>query len=190
MTELNFVVQNQFFIPSPMERVRERVKHLPLGSICIFLLKYTIASLARLYKKKEKQTFVLFLFFLNQTSATSYLPRGWPPKYCRHYESLRPCSGWERVFSSRLVTDKPVTVLLAHSKLHNNYKLTQPSISFDSPLAPVEFSSKTLTSLRYVRACSSCSRKPTLHSHRLPYFRKSPRPISISRLKMLPLLHL
>ena len=47
-------------------------------------------------------------------SATGYLPRRWPAKYCHCYESLRPCSGWERVVSSRLVTDE----FCFHSPLH------------------------------------------------------------------------
>ena len=38
--------------------------------------------------------------------AASYLPRGWPPKYCHRYESLRPCSGWERVVYSHLATSE------------------------------------------------------------------------------------
>ena len=38
--------------------------------------------------------------------ATSYLPGRWPSKYCHRNESFRPCSGWEREFSSRLVTSE------------------------------------------------------------------------------------
>ena len=38
--------------------------------------------------------------------AASYLPRRWPAKYCHRYESLRPCSGWERVVSSHLATSE------------------------------------------------------------------------------------
>ena len=60
-------------------------------------------------------------------SATSYLPGRWPSKYFRLNESLRPCSGWERVFSSRLVTDE--TFWLAHSKLHTRNKLNHQLLS-------------------------------------------------------------
>ena len=38
--------------------------------------------------------------------AASYLPRRWPSKYCHRYESLRPCSGWERVVYSHLATSE------------------------------------------------------------------------------------
>ena len=58
--------------------------------------------------------------------------------------------------------------------------------------APVEFSSKTPTSL--ILCSVPCSSQPPLSRHRhftpTAVLRKSPRPISISRLKMLPLLHL
>ena len=48
--------------------------------------------------------------------ATSYLPRRWPAKYCHRCESFRPCSGWEREFSSLLVTSEFFRDV--HSKLH------------------------------------------------------------------------
>ena len=51
------------------------------------------------------------LFSLNKNLATSYLPRKWPSKYFHRNESLRPCSGWERVFSSRLVTKNVVVTI-------------------------------------------------------------------------------
>ena len=60
--------------------------------------------------------------------ATSYLPRRWPAKYCYRYESLRPCSGWERVESSRLVTSnaiqlpKAIKLHCVQRKLHKDYK--------------------------------------------------------------------
>ena len=173
-------------------------------------------------------------------SATGYLPRRWPAKYCHCYESLRPCSGWERVVSSRLVTDE----FCFHSPLHayaflhlslvslslnylrrfrcicrlrfwlrftySKYRMCIQSCImiinfaiiltlFGSACAIfdcfVSFAFATLTTavflnIRYTTS-SSCSCKPTtlLRFVNLP-FRKSPRPISISRLKMLPLLHL
>ena len=51
------------------------------------------------------------IFYLNKNLATSYLPRKWPSKYFHRNESLRPCSGWERVFSSRLVTKNVVVTI-------------------------------------------------------------------------------
>ena len=128
-------------------------------------------------------------------SATSYLPRRWPSKYFRLNESFRPCSGWERVFSSRLVTDE--SFWLAHSKLHSRNKLnhqllsiliictiTLPWCSGLRPCAP--------TSPYYVsQTCFDCysTIKPVCYTS-AQHFRKSPRPISITRLKMLPLVYL
>ena len=45
-------------------------------------------------------------YFLNMNPAATYLPGGLPPKYCQRKQSLRPCSGWERVGSCRLATRK------------------------------------------------------------------------------------
>ena len=39
-------------------------------------------------------------------SASSYLPGRSSSEYCHRYESLRPCSRWERVVSSRFDTDE------------------------------------------------------------------------------------
>ena len=140
-------------------------------------------------------------------SATSYLPRRWPSKYFRLNESLRPCSGWERVFSSRLVTDESVFAisLLISSVLSVRWKLHKKNISFVitfllstcaiidcfahfalAPLATVVILNLNSTTCS---SCSSTSRRRCL----VPFimnFRKSPRPISIRRLKMLPFLHL
>ena len=55
---------------------------------------------------KKKRTYhpINSLFTLNIVLATSYLPGQWPAEYFRLNESFRPCSGWEREFSSRFVT--------------------------------------------------------------------------------------
>ena len=53
------------------------------------------------------------VLFLNIDSATTYLPRRLPSEYCRREKSLRPCSGWERVVSFCLVTEKPLCFLLS-----------------------------------------------------------------------------
>ena len=62
-------------------------------------------------KKKRTHYPMNSLFSLNKNLATSYLPRKWPSKYFHRNESLRPCSGWERVFSSRLVTKNVVVTI-------------------------------------------------------------------------------
>ena len=62
-------------------------------------------------KKKRTHYPMNSLFNLNKNLATSYLPRKWPSKYFHRNESLRPCSGWERVFSSRLVTKNVVVTI-------------------------------------------------------------------------------
>ena len=86
--------------------------------------------------------------------ATGYLPRRWPSKYCRRYESLRLCSGWEQVVYSCLVTSE----FFEYAQNCIKYKLTYHQLTLDFALQNL--------------------------------FRKSPRPISNARLKMLPLLHL
>ena len=128
--------------------------------------------------------------------ATSYLPRRWPAKYCHRCESLRPCSGWERVFSSLFVTSEFFRSLCTKSCIDNiNSRFHQ---FFHLP--PVQL--KLLRSLRFrythngghskpsLATCLSCFRKPTPLLRFVHLFRKSPRPISNARLKMLPLLHL
>ena len=62
-------------------------------------------------------------------------------------------------------------ILSLRWKLHNDYKLRSHQLS-----------------IRFIRAYKFRSLR-SLHSSEKS-FRKSPRPISISRLKMLPLLHL
>ena len=64
-----------------------------------------LCSFACLSKKTRYEIPFILVFLLILVSATSYLPRRWPAKYFRRYESLRPCSGWVRVVSSRLATD-------------------------------------------------------------------------------------
>ena len=147
--------------------------------------------------------------------ATCYLPRKWPSKYFRLCRSLRPCSGWERVVYLRLVTNKLVvccyrlfSASAVHWRLHNDISLrfhlwlSNSCFRFCDTLSPA---------LAFVRLLlhtpqsftSFYSRKTSVHF--APCFfefgaslrhstqnliRKSPRPISIAWLKMLPLLHL
>ena len=127
-------------------------------------------------------------------SATSYLPRRWPSKYFRLNESLRPCSGWERVFSSRLVTDE------FFEYAQNCIVEINLIINFFPHVPPVQSLIASLILLRFIR--NGGYYKPSLVSLLvlLPqadsanslrsFFRKSPRPISITRLKMLPLVYL
>ena len=138
-----------------------------LPSILSFLSSSQVSLPFRfiLYLFIKKKTRCLLSFtsrpFLILVSATSYLPRRWPAKYFRRYESLRPCSGWVRVVSSRLATDDSLIIVPAY---------TQNCIMI----------------IIFV-----ISIFPTFYYCSLQYpFRKSPRPISISRLKMLPFLHL
>lgn len=173
--------------------------------------------------------------------ASGYLSRRWPAKYFHCYESLRPCSGWERVVSSCLDTSE---FCCLRWKLHNDYKLfgnRQLLFLFALPFLRRLCNQRLLRSLhsRFVSngaiamlPCSSCPSASRHRQHRLRFlfdlfgslrftfrfialqyslhipfaltsfvrlrslhsteksFRKSPRPISISRLKMLPLLHL
>ena len=128
--------------------------------------------------------------------ATSYLPRRWPAKYFRLCKSLRPCSGWERVVSSRLVTNK---LAFAVYRLFSAFSLYTEShirynIILNNSVEILLYASQSLTSFCFakfpfvsLRASSSFGLRP--HSTQIS-IRKSPRPISNARLKMLPLLHL
>ncbi len=124
-------------------------------------------------------------------SATSYLPRGWPPKYCHHYESLRPCSGWERVFSSRLVTDKLV-IRASHTQnciMIINFVIILFCFAILSSCGV--YSRKLLRRYIMFRVLPVLLIASLLrHFTSASLSRKSPRPISNARLKMLPLLHL
>ena len=65
--------------------------------------------------------------------ATSYLSGRSSSEYCHRYQSLRSCSGWERVVSWRFVTgnlaysafcceiNRRFSHFLIHLKLHSNY---------------------------------------------------------------------
>ena len=55
------------------------------------------------HKKKRVNPFLNQLF-LNLDPATSYLSGRSSSEYCHRYQSLRSCSGWERVVSWRFVT--------------------------------------------------------------------------------------
>ena len=130
--------------------------------------------------------------------ATSYLSRRWPAKYFRLCKSLRPCSGWERVVSLRFVTNKLsfavyrlFSAFSVYTESHIRYKLRNLKITFVEILL---HTSQSLTSFCFakfpfvlLRASSSFGLRP--HSTQIS-IRKSPRPISNARLKMLPLLHL
>ena len=132
--------------------------------------------------------------------AASYLPRRWPAKYFHRYESLRPCSGWERVVSSHLATSE----FFEYAQNYIRYKLYAFIIfnlfrcfSFSACAIKIaswlHFRSVTTAVLLNLRSatCSSCpstSRLCCVAS--FIFFRKSPRPISNAWLKMLPLLHL
>ena len=99
------------------------------------------------------------VLFLNLDSATTYLPGRLPSEYCRREKSLRPCSGWERVVSFCLVTEKPLCFLLS--------KLISESIAL-----------RTGSCIMIIMITCLLS------------FRKSPRPISNARLRLLPNFHL
>ena len=89
------------------------------------------------------------------------------------------------------------SVLYAHSKLHNDYKLN----AFINPFALLFRACAILdcfayfvftplaTALHCVHLLATLPCADTVNTG-FAFFRKSPRPISISRLKMLPLLHL
>ena len=122
--------------------------------------------------------------------ATCYLPGRWPSKYCHLCKSLRPCSGWERVVSLLLDTSEffryagnciMIINFVVINFLFDLFGLTKSFIPLRkyfvfTPLHRIS-SSLEFRSLR------------SLHSSEKS-FRKSPRPISIRRLKMLPFLHL
>ena len=122
--------------------------------------------------------------------ATSYLPRRWPAKYCHRCESFRPCSGWEREFSSLLATSES----FRYAESYIEYKLTQSQFL---PFILEYCSTLRCHSLHFAFAkyplVSSALLRVSLASLTSLYAnsaRKSPRPISNARLKMLPFLHL
>ena len=157
-----------------------------MGIINVIFFERRVVSQA----KKLINNPVNQLFGLIQMLAASYLPRRWPAKYFHRYESLRPCSGWERVVSSHLATSEffeyaqNCIMIKANAITINNltkkycFTLRSHSLQF------------CFTKLSFVllRATSSFVTS-SLHSTQIS-FRKSPRPISNARLKMLPLLHL
>ena len=57
-------------------------------------------------KKRVNLTSIKLTLYSKLGLGNGYLPRQSSAKYFHCYESLRPCSGWERVVSSRLVTEK------------------------------------------------------------------------------------
>ena len=117
--------------------------------------------------------------------AACYLSRRWPSKYFRLCRSLRLCSGWEQVVYLRLATKK-----LAYKTFSNyirscyRFRYTQNCTRYN--IINLTFSFCVV--FRHLPAL--LSQRCTVTSHRLTLFRKSPRPISNARLKMLPLLHL
>lgn len=169
--------------------------YLKLG----FTFRYNIICSYEKIQEKKLSDPVSFLILV---LATSYLPGRWPAKYFYRYESLRPCSGWERVVYSRLVTSdffcsESLCFFLTPAPYAGNCTMIisfYAIVNYFSCLGCRFFSScgvckQTLTSLSL---CFPARHTPVCRhrKHRLPLFRKSPRPISISRLKMLPLLHL
>ena len=136
--------------------------------------------------------------------ATSYLSRRWPAKYFRLCKSLRPCSGWERVVSSCLVTNK---LSFAVYRLFSAFSLYAESciryihqfITFSAYSRLCNQRLLRLLRFRFVRnGAIVVLRFQFVIAYAMPNsssappcgFRKSPRPISNTRLKMLPLLHL
>ena len=120
--------------------------------------------------------------------AACYLPRGWPPKYCHRYESLRPCSGWERVVYSHLATSEFFEYAQNCIKYNFNHQiLTLYRLLLHAPLSFTSFClRKTVVHLTPRYFVLGASHRHTTQN----LFRKSPRPISNAWLKMLPLLHL
>ena len=144
--------------------------------------------------------------------ATCYLPRQWPAKYFRLCRALRPCSGWERVVYLRLVTSKLfirclpfiqgfssyaedciryIHQLLANSKIYSTLRrfsrlCNQRLLRYFASLRNNGGLAKPTLRHLLAFACANATRGYASFI----FFRKSPRPISISRLKMLPLLHL
>ena len=139
--------------------------------------------------------------------ATCYLPRRWPAKYFHLCKSLRPCSGWERVVSLRLVTSKlfvcchrlfstsAYTLKIAQDKRLRKHLRLFSIIS----ACQIKDLSVTLLTLRHYGGVAKpplrtllvlSFDKPTPLRRFVHLIKKSPRPISNARLKMLPLLHL
>ena len=122
--------------------------------------------------------------------AASYLPRRWPAKYCHRYESLRPCSGWERVVSSHLATSEffeyaQNCIMIKANAISINYLTKKYCFTLRSH--SLRFVSQNFRS--FCSVLLRVSFASLTHSTQIS-FRKSPRPISNARLKMLPLLHL
>ena len=134
---------------------------------------------------------------LNLESAATYLPGRLPSEYCRRWKSLRPCSGWERVVSFLFATDKTLFYALscAEDCIVNLFVLIT--------IAPVKFTNVNfyvaLVRFRSVRRCSTHRRHELTHlmlqfarqvqstkARFIVVFRKSPRPISNARLRLLP----
>ena len=124
--------------------------------------------------------------------ATCYLPRGWPPKYFHLCKSLRPCSGWERVVYLRLVTSE----FFEYAQNYTRYKLyafiNLLTLSWTIALRYAVVHSILLTQkFHSLRSAILRVRLTDVRRHSTQSsIRKSPRPISNTRLKMLPLLHL
>ena len=133
--------------------------------------------------------------------ATSYLPRRWPAKYFHRCESFRPCSGWEREFSSLLVTSEfffTACRSAVHRLTHAGNYIELISITFIINHLTIQIIASRSVAVHYILLLQNCrSLTPRFFEFRCcashstqNLFRKSPRPISNTRLKMLPLLHL
>ena len=136
--------------------------------------------------------------------AACYLPRQWPAKYFRLCRALRPCSGWVRVVYLRLATNKLFVCLVSFIQDSSLYAEDCIRYSFHQLLALSRIlclgNLRLLRSFRFRFTHNGTDKmfrpqfagSPPPNSDFTPSYgiRKSPRPISISRLKMLPLLHL
>ena len=147
---------------------------------------------------------------LNLNPATSYLSRRSSAKYFHRKQSLRPCSEWERVVSYRLITGNLSynQLLLKSHWLHsvlpypdyciklNLYHLCY--LLFD--IFYLEIPSSSVYPLLFKKLNVFSPLRLTFATAGSVYFvnstpcgisvRKSPRPISITRLNMLPHLQL
>ena len=127
-------------------------------------------------------------------SASSYLPGRSSSEYCHRYESLRPCSRWERVVSSRFDTDETCQfteycieiVIILFVSFYRLWLLRKSKISTSPSLCSV-FQNLALV-LRVAKQL--CFTRQVFYKLHTGFARKSPRPISNARLHMLPYFYL
>ena len=123
----------------------------------------TLTSPINNYKKEPNIQHIRFFFILayalNLDSATTYLPGRLPSEYCRREKSLRPCSGWERVVSFCLVTEKPSQFLL--------FKLISESIALRTGSCIMNEFDNLLHLVRFRNVLPKLLVLPSLCSHTL-----------------------